>query len=345
MSASSALWFVPQLSEVVVISMMVVAFAMKVIMPCMKYESFDPRICSTTSENVMDTIKDRMWKSSSQTHRMGGKISPHGLVIGKWFIALVKECDIGNWRKKEYSFEIKILTIRSFVPQKNGEAGDHDASDDETEQKIPILTATSAELHPKWEKYDMVFHGKSNASQDEVADSIILKATLSLKNANPFGFVALLTGKPGTGKSFIAQILANKLNAVLCSDYDPCQIGHSITEVYYAVNPTQKKPLVLLIDEVDKKVEFPEKPPKNDWLKSDVRDKSSWNSWMDYVSTLNNLFVVLTTNRSREELDAMDSSYFRDGRVHETFELVYHVAEHFMRQRFHNADAVAIDMF
>lgn len=84
------------------------------------------------------------------------------------------------------------------------------------------------------------------------------------------------------------------------------------------MQPESDSPLIILLDEIDVTLEkIREGIPQHLKFPIAVKNKTDWNSLMDGFDTgmLQNVIIVMTTNKSLKEIDAMDSSYTREGRV------------------------------
>ena len=310
-----AFWFINHIGILVNIILYTIVFIITLI-PFLHIEVFEPSRCRPTAENVLEKIKNKMWWSSMFSYKIGGKKDPQGLVVGRWFISIITPQKVGNWRTEGIAFRIIIISLSSFSPKSQSQSQITD-----NKSTIEILASPTADVHAQWQRQQMNYYGRNNSLQNKIVNKIIKLANKSFLNNFPYGCVVLVSGQPGTGKSFISQILTKKLNGILCNTYNPTQYGHSIDEVYFNVGPTKDKPLIILIDEIDNKIQFKKENKVHEWLSKDVKDKSSWCNLMDKISCMNNLFVIMTTNLSFDELDDIDPSYFRKGRVHYRVEM------------------------
>lgn len=131
--------------------------------------------------------------------------------------------------------------------------------------------------------------------------------------------VIYLHGKHGCGKSVTCLLLAQELNASYCSTYNPTQPGDSINMIYNTVCPSAESPLIIVFEECDKMIEKVHngliQPHKS--LDIEVSDKSSLNSLLDWIDRglYPNLILIMISNKSDTEINALDPSYLRDGRV------------------------------
>lgn len=136
--------------------------------------------------------------------------------------------------------------------------------------------------------------------------------------------VALLHGKPGTGKSIISIILAKHLiqcglEVSLVDTFKPWEPNDSFTMLYHTINPTREKPLIVVIEEVDKVIDMIHNTimKKHDHFPTMVMCKGDWNSFLDKFDRrrYTHVFFIMTSNRDITYFNDLDPSYMRPGRV------------------------------
>ena len=130
----------------------------------------------------------------------------------------------------------------------------------------------------------------------------------------------MISGRPGTGKSSMDILIAKELNGSLCKTYDPTNPGDYLENVYNQVNPTDKNPLILLIDEFDILLHslHNKQVVLHDDIPTEVSNKTKWNNLFDDLNLklFPNLIVILTTNLTRKTIEEnFEKSYIRNERV------------------------------
>ena len=132
--------------------------------------------------------------------------------------------------------------------------------------------------------------------------------------------VLMVTGEPGTGKSFMGILIAKALNGSICKTYKPTEPGDSMRNLYDSVKPTEVSPLIVMIDEFDLIVDMIHKTEIecHETIPIEIRNKTSWNTLLDDVN-LNiypYMIVILTSNLDKTAfISKYEQSYIRPGRV------------------------------
>lgn len=136
--------------------------------------------------------------------------------------------------------------------------------------------------------------------------------------------VAFIYGKPGTGKSMIGILIANRFSSSFCNTIYPWQPGDTLGCLVTEVEPTAQKPLIIVFDEIDLTImKIHEGIPQNKNIPIVVSDKSGWNHMLDSIQRgmYPNIILIMTSNRDPEFINSLDSSYIRKGRVDVTEEM------------------------
>ena len=148
--------------------------------------------------------------------------------------------------------------------------------------------------------------------QQHVIDSI---KTLYNKNDRTSIFIH---GVTGAGKSTIGYLLAKELNASYCHTFNPTEPGDYLSNLIVDVR-TQDDPVVIVIEEVDvliKKIN--DGIDKNVEIPIEIYNKTTWNNFMDDL-IFYKIILIFTSNTSKKDIDKIDPSYLRQGRIDEYF--------------------------
>jgi len=128
-----------------------------------------------------------------------------------------------------------------------------------------------------------------------------------------------LYGNVNSGKTFLAYLMARELNCYLCDTFNPTEPSDHFSNIYNCIHPTPKKPLILLLDEVDVILHKIHKetilPHKNNSIQ--VYNKTTWNNMLDKLDygLYPNVILILCSNVSVNDINKMDPSYLRQGRI------------------------------
>uniref|UniRef100_A0A6C0ANV3 ATPase AAA-type core domain-containing protein n=1 Tax=viral metagenome TaxID=1070528 RepID=A0A6C0ANV3_9ZZZZ len=130
--------------------------------------------------------------------------------------------------------------------------------------------------------------------------------------------VAFIHGKPGTGKSMIGVLIANRFSSSFCNTIKPWQPGDTLGCIVSQVEPTAQKPLIIVFDEIDLVImKIHEGIDQHKNMPTIVSDKSGWNHMLDSIQRgmYSNVILIMTSNRGPEFINSLDTSYIRKGRV------------------------------
>lgn len=138
--------------------------------------------------------------------------------------------------------------------------------------------------------------------------------------------VVFLYGPTGTGKSSVAPLVAQKLNAAFCPNLKLWSPGETIEELYHECQPTVKRPLVILLDEIDQVLEKIHRQTlsRHKSIPTAILDKTDWNQFLDrfQFAFFPHTIIVMTSNHSTKTIaENMDPSYLREGRIDLAFEM------------------------
>jgi len=129
-----------------------------------------------------------------------------------------------------------------------------------------------------------------------------------------------LYGNTMCGKSSVPYFLIPHFKSpFVCDSFNPTQPNNSFSDIYCNFSPTVEEPIIVILDEVDIILNklHDQKVHENQKFATDVTDKIGWTSLMDKFGRgmFKNVILIMTSNRTKEELDALDPAYLRSGRV------------------------------
>jgi hypothetical protein len=278
-------------------------------------------------ENKVVEIIKILEKTTSSTVTLYefGKVKPTGIFVGWKYVGLYY--DLASEREAKH--ELHLFTFESIFKEliKDKEKyttivndEDHHCINIKSNKScsISIYERTGAfyNLYYEKRKYDMSKY-LPTPSQDNII-TIIKELFKQKKSASIF-----ISGLPGSGKSMIGFLLASELNAKLVRTFNPTEPGDNMIRLIRDVDPDDKTPLVIMLDEVDimirKITEHSIVPHKN--IPIMIHDKISFNRFMDDMMFYDNVILIMTSNESKENIDAIDNSFLRKGRIYEAFVL------------------------
>lgn len=191
---------------------------------------------------------------------------------------------------------------------------------------ITLLENVSSFHIPDYKQKTISITKFPRSEQDELIRNIIQRYKIQGQGRN---LTVYLHGITGTGKSMTTMMLAERINGILCKDFDPLSAGSLLSRVYAAANPSPSQPLVLVMEEVDIKITKIHKIdlPVHKMLKSGIADKTSWNNMFDDIDNGHYPFMItiLTSNVPPSKINELDPAYIRPGRIHYFHEMVMNV--------------------
>lgn len=110
----------------------------------------------------------------------------------------------------------------------------------------------------------------------------------------------------------------------LCNTFRPTDPGDQFARLYTQVTPTKQSPLIVVLDEVDiiiTRIHKESLPPHHDLVRQ-MHDKNGYNGFFDDLHwKYPHVIFLMTSNSTKEELDKLDTSYLRQGRVDGWFQV------------------------
>jgi Cdc6-like AAA superfamily ATPase len=110
---------------------------------------------------------------------------------------------------------------------------------------------------------------------------------------------------------------------MLCKTLALSEPNNTLINVLKVAKPSKKKPLILLFDEVDNMIcdIHTGNIDLNKKIPTLVYNKRTYNQFFDDMFLVSFVIIIMTSNRTKEEIDELDTSYLRKGRVNLHFSL------------------------
>lgn len=278
-------------------------------------------------ENKVVEIIKILEKTTSSTITLYefGKVKPTGIFVGWKYIGLYY--DVAS--EREAKRELHLITCESIFKEliKDKEKFTTINSDDHHIINIKSNKSCSITIYERTGAFYNLYYDKRKYDMSKYfpttsQDNIIIRIKELFKQKKSASI--FISGLPGTGKSMIGFLLANELNAKLVRTFNPTEPGDNMIRLIRDTEPDDETPLILMLDEVDtmirKITEHTIVPHKN--IPIMIHDKISFNRFMDDMMFYDNVILIMTSNEPKENIDAIDSSFLRKGRVNESFVLI-----------------------
>jgi hypothetical protein len=131
-----------------------------------------------------------------------------------------------------------------------------------------------------------------------------------------------IDGVSHAGKSSIGYIVAKNLGGKYCHTFNPTDPGDQLNILISDAN-IEDSPLIIVLEEVDILLDNIHnntiKPNKE--IPIIVHNKSTWTSFLDDMFFYRKVILIMTSNKVKSEIDKMDISYLRKGRIHANFSM------------------------
>ena len=262
---------------------------------------------------------------------------PYGFFYGKWYIGYIITSE-SNYNKQQTMY--LVIPRKHFEEIKKGTECELNVDGKEVKQKcISIYTREGQKWWRNYRErnYNVTKNLKGKESYD-YQTQIMAKIKNITKNKAFNSGTFFIYGEPGVGKSHMTFLFAAELNCSYCDSWSPIDESDQFSKMYSSISPTEDKPLILVLEEVDKilikMVNGKINEHKN--YEKEVTIKSHWNSLLDKITDRGfypNVILILTSNTSFEELNELDSSLLRKGRIDKSFHITKEMFENGVRDK------------
>ena len=139
-----------------------------------------------------------------------------------------------------------------------------------------------------------------------------------------------LHGVSFAGKTSVGYLVAKELKGSFCHTFNPSDPGDSFYSMINDIRSNDNnrdhddKPIVITLEEVNVLIRniHTKSILQNAKIPTYVRDKTTWATMLDDMVFYPNVIFIMTSNESKEEIDALDPAYLRKGRVDATFAML-----------------------
>ena len=265
-------------------------------------------------ETVMRAVKKlNQYVYTTEVKQLNGKDINCG-----WFFSkkAVGKIDI-KWGNYESS--INILTTKTFY---NLICKD----DDHLETFKPIVANCSSnkiDVYIKTGKYTSLSYIKTTLDLNHIQpigeQNFIIEDITEIYNKLNRACI-FIHGASCTGKSKLGFLLAKQLGGNYCHTFNPSLPGDNIPLLLSDLDNSDI-PLVIVMEEIDNIIYSIHEPQKtqNGEVLTAVYNKSSWCTFLDDMFLYRGVILILTSNKSKDEIDRLDKAYLREGRIHKTY--------------------------
>jgi hypothetical protein len=252
--------------------------------------------------------KRTLYSTNKQLHM--GKPMLCGILFGRWFIAKVTLVE----GEKTTNYSCSVLSATDIFT--NVLASSYTKTYCKTGDMVKwLLNISCYSDRPNYvvsEQSIVLENPKVAVDVERVVDEVLTH----LDKKGMCGGNFLLYGTPGSGKSTVVELVAQRIGAIVV-DYDMSKPGLPIVSMQHQF-ATDMTPLIIRWNEVDVAIENMSVVTKKNFEGQyhsyvQINDKRDMNDTADYVNKQSNLMVFMTSNKHPSHFD---KSLFRDKRVY-----------------------------
>jgi hypothetical protein len=139
--------------------------------------------------------------------------------------------------------------------------------------------------------------------------------------------VAFVYGITGAGKSTLGLFIAKQLGGIYCHTFNPSEPGDTFENLLRdteTMDEDERKPIIIVIEEANEMIRAAHTNQvtlhKN--VTTQVKSKGTFNTFLDNMMFHTKVVLILTSNESKEQIDALCPSYLRVGRIYEYYSML-----------------------
>jgi hypothetical protein len=247
-----------------------------------------------------------------------GYIRPHHMYIEDFAIILITKAN---------RFRVLIEEeCADFIPIQNNDKSSDDGEntlEDDNINEINMSSTSMISVYNRCGNYLDFYYRKYKINVSNMHpkgdQEYAFREILAYYKKNKRG-TFFIEGPPSTGKSSLGYLLAKELSAPFTHQLDPTLPGDTIYGWMHEMNnerATSNTPCILVIEEVDAMIQkiHEKKVQQHKNIPTSVYDKPTWSNFLDDMFFYNNVILILTSNTPKTEIDKLDVSYLRQGRI------------------------------
>jgi len=283
------------------------------------------------AEHMMEYIQKYKYRNMiTVVHSF--KTEPHGLVIGKGFIAYV-------WAEPANQFDDKLSHVGYIFRWVNHDPPVEKPEGDKKDPNLVdvlIMTEPYMNSHFELSRSGFKIRQPLPVDVDRIVTDIVRQANNVDQTKYTRNFTALLTGVPGSGKSLVADALAHRLKCPVLKGWTPFTEGHVLQSILKET--ACHKELVIVFNELDGSIlealRRPVRPPTHRHLRPPIWNKQTVCDFLDEIQNQSDLFVVITMNCDPRVIDEIDPAILRTGRINGRYVLTTPIGEQYAKDKY-----------
>lgn len=248
---------------------------------------------------------------------------PDGWICGIWYIGYIHKSSSGGNDSNDLTTVLYILCRTKFYKTYI------DLKDIESDGKEPpqlLYYEREGGYYNRSEYSERIVKPPTRIPRNSQSNAVTQIVNIYKDKSNA---IALLYGKAGTGKSMTAQYICSELlkfydSVAFVDTYNPFEQGNNFSSLYTHISPSEIKPLVIMLEEIDCGISMMHygKIAVGACSPIQIRNKPDWNSFFDKIDRglYPYIILIMTSNKSINYFNDLDESYMRIGRVDTTIE-------------------------